>query len=195
MRTFWTAFVFGMFVVGLGSIGFQNLSAQQKDERAPTINDTSQSGIRVPVPGTDEMVTALEQKEKDLEQKEKRLKQLEERLQVEEDRLKIRVSELEQLQNKIEASRSKYKIEDQKVFGRMVKTFETMQPKKAAAVMATLEQEVAVELLMAMKEKKVASVLEAMDPTRASSLNMLIANRRPAGREQAKEENGAVGAQ
>jgi flagellar motility protein MotE (MotC chaperone) len=195
MRTIWTLFVIGIFCVGVATVAIKNISAQTNDPRAPVIKDSAQSGIRVPVPDTEEMLTAIEKKERDLEEREKRLKQLEERLIVEEERIKIRVAELEQLQNDIEKSRSKYKIEDQKVLARMVKTFETMVPKKAATVMASMEEPLAVELLMAMKEKKVAQVLEAMEPARAVALNALIAARRPAGRDDAKKEQGAVEAQ
>ncbi len=195
MKSTWTSFVFGLFCVGAIAIAIQKISAQQQDARAPVTNDPSQSGIRVPVPDSEQMTTALEKKEKELEIREKQLKQLEERLAVEEERVKIRVAELETIQNQIEASRSKYKIEDQKVLARMVKTFETMAAKKAASVMSTLEQDLAVELLMSMKEKKVAQVLEAMDPARAASLNTLIAARRPASRDSEGDGKGEVGTQ
>jgi flagellar motility protein MotE (MotC chaperone) len=194
MKSFWTSFVVGIFLVGIFTVVFQHTQAQQKDPRVPMMKDSELSGIRVPVPGNEEMMNAIELKEKALELKEKRLNQLEERLVLEEERIKVRVTELENLQKQIEDSRSKYAIEDKKVLERMVKTFESMAPKKAATVLGTLEKELAVDVLMAMKEKKVASVLESMDPTRATELNTLIASRRPAGREESGKEKGAVGA-
>ena len=63
-----------------------------------------------------------------------------------------------------------------------------MSPKKASGVLMVMNDSLAVELLMAMKEKKVAQVLDVMDPNRAMALSSLVAKRRPAGAATSEEQ-------
>lgn len=60
---------------------------------------------------------------------------------------------------------------------RLVKVYEAMKPKDAAAVMARLDEKVQVPVAAAMKERQLAAVLAAMRPDEAKSLTEKLAAR------------------
>jgi len=153
----------------------------ETDPRVKNLSDASLSGLKAPVPGAVEFDAALKSKEKELVDRELRVKEDEERLRVEEERLKIRVEELTSTQDQIGKIQAENKATSESISKRLIKTFESMSPKKAAAVVTPMTDDLAVELFLNMKEKRVATILEAMDPERASMISSLMASRRPTG--------------
>jgi len=142
--------------------------------------DSSLSGLKTPVPASAELETNLQKREKELALREQRIKEFEDRVKAEEDRVKVRIEDLEKLQSEINVQEEKYKQVDQVIVNRLVKTIETMQAKKSALLMAGLEDEVAVEMSLKLKEKKLAAILDVMDPVRAIQISTLLYKRRPA---------------
>ena len=92
-----------------------------------------------------------------------------------------RIQELEKIQGEVESAQGKNKEVNAEIMKKMVKTYETMAPKKAAGVLSVMKDDLAVEVLLKMKEKKLASILDAMEPNRAMTLSSIMAKRRPAG--------------
>ncbi len=176
-------FVISLTVGALLSYQLRGVRAAEgeTDPRVKNITDPSLSGLRAPVPAAEDFNSAMKTKEKELADRETRIKEDEERLRVEEERLKIRVEELTSQQEQIAKLQAENKERGDQISARLVKTFESMSPKKAAAVVTPMTDDLAVELFLKMKEKRVASVLEAMDPERASTLSSLMASRRPTG--------------
>ena len=181
MRQSWTYFVAGLFLVAAISAIFGLRRAQAEDTRVTKIEDPKMSGLKTDVPDKDKMETALKEREAELAKKENELKESSERLAAEEARLKLRIAELEKLQGEISESQGRNRERDDAILKRMVKTFETMTPKKASGVISIMNDELAVEVLTTMKEKKTAALLEVMDANRAMTLSSLMAKRRPAG--------------
>jgi flagellar motility protein MotE (MotC chaperone) len=190
VRQTWTYFVVGVAIVLSLAVFLPKTQAQSEDPRVKQLKNPEISGLKTEVPPAAELDSAIKKKEKELTEKEARVKEAEERLAAEEARLKIRISELEKLQNDIESLQNKSKEADQSVIAKIVKTFESMSPKKAAGVLATMNDDLAVEVLLKMKEKKLASVLDVMDATRATSLSSLMAGKRTAARVEALEKGG-----
>ncbi|MBS1982982.1 MAG: hypothetical protein JST16_02320 [Bdellovibrionales bacterium] len=178
MRNFWTLFVLGLFSSAVLTVVF----AENKDPRVKQINDNSISGLKTDVPLSKDMEAALTTRETEVAERERRVKEAEERLTVEESRVKDRVDELQSLLDMLEKKRAENRKVNDETLKRLVKTFESMAPKKAAGVVSVMNDDLAVELMMAMKEKKVAALLEVMDPNRAMTLSSLVAKRRPAGK-------------
>lgn len=164
------------------------VSQSAAEARVRRIDDPAISGLKTDVPLSGEMDQALKSKEQELADKERRLKELEERLSVEEARVNARIEEYQKLQDSLEGERSENKKRSEAVLAKLVKTFENMQPKKASGVITVMKDELAVELLLNMKEKKVATILDSMDANRAMTLSSLIAKRRPAAKAMGAEQ-------
>jgi len=162
--------------------------------RTATVQDPAISGLKADVPLSPEMQDGLKHKEKELAELTARLKEKEERLDAEEARVTDRLDELQKIQDQLSGERIDSKKRSDAVLAKLVKTFETMAPKKASGVVTIMGDDLAVELLLAMKEKKVAAILDTMDPNRAMTLSTLIARRRPAGKAMTEEQAAAPGA-
>jgi len=174
-------FVIGCSAGGLLSLAVREHHAKASDPRAIKIDDGSISGLRVNTASLPETEGELVKRQKELDEKDRLLKDQENRLAVEEQRLKIRIDELQKLQDEIVKVQDQNKARSDEIIKKIVKTFETMAPKKAAVVMSAMADDLAVDIVLNMKEKRVAGILEAMEPSRAMTISSLIAQRRPAG--------------
>ncbi len=59
----------------------------------------------------------------------------------------------------------------------LVKIYETMKPREAAAILETLEIQVALDVLEKMRETKSAPILASMDPQKASAITVEMSRR------------------
>lgn len=174
MKSFWPYFVMGAFIVFLVGIGV-NVASGQKTDDVP-----EESSEAKPV-NVDELAVELQDKEKSIIERERVLKDWEDRLNVQEARIKSRIEELKTLSDENKKLSEEMQKRQETVEKNLVKTFETMNPKKAAEVLTVMETPLAVELLMAMKSKIVATILDKMDANKAMILSSEIAQRNPAG--------------
>jgi flagellar motility protein MotE (MotC chaperone) len=177
MKSFWTYFVTGAFVVLLLGVGVRS-ALGEKSEPAPATLQAAPSAKG----GVEDLARSLNEKEKALQDKELRLADWESRLKTQEDRIKSRVEELRILTDMQNKNSQELSVRRQEIEGRMIKTFETMNPKKAAEVLSVMDDALAVEVLMAMKSKKVATIMDKMDSNKAMLLQTKIAERKPASK-------------
>ena len=84
-----------------------------------------------------------------------------------ERRLSERLEQLSTLQGKLEQLDQTRRERDEANWRSMVKTYETMRPRDAAAIFNELDQPVLLQVLDRMKEAKAAAILAAMQPERA----------------------------
>lgn len=183
MKLLWTLLMVSFVVTVLVGNFVRESRAGADDPRAPTKQEVENSGLKTPVPTPAVVESAIVSKEKELKDKEAALQEREERMAIEADRLSARIAELELLHDEIKVTQNKNKEASSEMLKRVIKSFEAMNPKKASQVISMMKDDLAVELLMQMKEKKVATVLEGMEPARAMELASLVASRRPAGRQ------------
>ncbi len=95
-----------------------------------------------------------------------------------ERRLNQRIEELAQLQRRLEAAeRNRVEREDQG-WRNLVKLYETMRPRDAAAIFNDLEMTVLVQVMDRMREAKAAPIMGAMNPERARQLTAELARHR-----------------
>lgn len=92
-----------------------------------------------------------------------------------ERRLTERVQQLTALQSRLEALDQTRRERDEANWRSLVKTYETMRPRDAAAIFNELEQPVLIQVLDRMKEAKVAPILAAMQPERARTATSELA--------------------
>jgi flagellar motility protein MotE (MotC chaperone) len=109
---------------------------------------------------------------------EKELDARERLLSAAEGRLDKRIGELQQLRDSIEALVRQYDDQEKAELQSIVKIYETMKPKDAAAILEDLEMPILLSIVEEMKERKSASILAAMGPARAREVTTELARER-----------------
>jgi flagellar motility protein MotE (MotC chaperone) len=92
-----------------------------------------------------------------------------------EQKLSGRVRELQALQQKLEALDSSHRQQEDVAWLGLVKVYETMKPRDAAAIFNDLGMPVLLELVKRMKDAKAAAVLAAMTPEKARDVTTQLA--------------------
>lgn len=92
-----------------------------------------------------------------------------------EQQLGERVAQLTALQTRLEQLDQTRRERDDANWRSLVKTYETMRPRDAAAILNDLDPPVLLQVLDRMKEAKAALVLAAMQPDRARSATAALA--------------------
>lgn len=95
-----------------------------------------------------------------------------------ERRLSARVDELAALQTRLEQLETARRERDDANWRSLVKTYETMRPRDAAAILNDLDMPILLQVLDRMKEAKMAAVLAAMLPDRARAATTQLAQMR-----------------
>lgn len=88
--------------------------------------------------------------------------------------LDAEIARLEELKAEIESFANARSEEQQKELARLVKVYETMKAKEAAALLEDLDMGTTMELFGLMKERKAASILAAMSPVRARAISRIL---------------------
>jgi flagellar motility protein MotE (MotC chaperone) len=93
-------------------------------------------------------------------------------------RLEERVQQLAALQTKLEGLEAGRQLHRAENWSGLVKTYEAMKPREAAAIFDALDMQVLLQVLDRMQERKAAAVLAAMQPDRARLATQLLAEMR-----------------
>jgi len=175
MKNVWISFCCVLFFAATFFSFFKNpeLNAQ---ERGPA----SARGTETEVPGSSEMRAALDRKQEKLELQTREMSIQKDRLLEEEKRVTQKIEKLQSMLEKVKTYEAEHARLESEEFMKIVKTYEKMPPKKAAAVISVMEDKVALEILKQIKEKSMAGILAAMDSQRAMSLTSKLAERVPA---------------
>ncbi len=95
-----------------------------------------------------------------------------------EKRIGARVAELTSLQQRLESLNTARKARESANWQGLVKLYETMKPRDAAAIFNDLDRNVLLQVLDRMNERKAAPVLAAMQPERARQVTAELAQLR-----------------
>lgn len=95
-----------------------------------------------------------------------------------EKRMEARVRELQGLRKSIETLLRQYDDQERKELESVVKIYETMKPKDAAAILEKLEMPVLLGIVDAMKERRSSAILAAMTPARAREVTAEMARKK-----------------
>lgn len=120
----------------------------------------------------------LRKRRAELEAREAALASREVMIEAAEKRLQERVAELSSLQSRLEALETGRRARDEENWRGLVKLYETMKPREAAAIFNDLDRPVLLAVLDRMKEAKAAPILAAMQPERARQVTADLARRR-----------------
>jgi flagellar motility protein MotE (MotC chaperone) len=141
----------------------------------------------------------LRQRRTELDSREAAITMRENVLASAEKRISARVEELTGLQKRLESLEASRRERDEANWAGLVKVYETMKPRDAAAIFNDLDMAVLLPVLDRMKESKAAPVLAAMQPDRARLVTADLAQLRnkrnavpPASAQPASAQSGAV---
>lgn len=110
-----------------------------------------------------------------LDQRERALAERESVLDAAEHRVTARVAELAALQARLEALEAERHTHEEANWAGIVKVYETMKPRDAAAIFNDMDMPVLLQVVDRMKDAKAALVLGAMQPDRARLLTAQLA--------------------
>jgi len=113
-----------------------------------------------------------------LDAKAKLLDQREAEMQAADRKLDARVQQLTALQTRLEALEATRQEHQSENWAGLVKTYEAMKPRDAAAIFDALDMQVLLQVLDRMQERRAAPVLAAMQPDRARLATQLLAEMR-----------------
>lgn len=110
-------------------------------------------------------------------EREKVLSGLESQVEAKINELSTIKDQIEQIRNDIDQRSKKFrKSEDEQILS-LVRVYEKMKPKDAAAIFNNLELTILLEIVKNTKEAKLAPIMAAMDPAKAKTLSAELAQR------------------
>ena len=133
----------------------------------PPINDSERT-----------LLLELRQRRQELDAREAALTSREAVLSAAERKIGARVDELQALQVRLEALETARKARDESNWRGLVKLYESMKPRDAAAIFNDLDMTVLLQVVDRMKEAKAAAVMAAMQPEKARQVTTELAQMR-----------------
>lgn len=114
----------------------------------------------------------LAQRREELDKRALEMNQHEALLTAAEQRIDGKIKELETLRGELQGLLQQVDGQEEERIASLVKIYETMKPREAAAILEGLEMSVALVVLERMREAKSAPILAAMDPQKASKITV-----------------------
>ncbi|WP_443749671.1 MotE family protein [Asticcacaulis solisilvae] len=142
---------------------------------ATSVKDlAAQAGIS---PNELNILQSLGQRRAELDQREQGLNSREQLIQAADDKLDARINQLQGLKTQIQGLLDQANKTSADDTVRMVKVYESMKPKDAAAVLTTMSDEVRLPIAAGMKDRALAAILGAMTPDAARDLTEKLTSR------------------
>jgi flagellar motility protein MotE (MotC chaperone) len=152
-------------------------AAAKKDEAAPAAPHVETPTMDEPENYSDAEIAILRKLSDRRQELEKRAREFDQRealMRVTEQRVDKKIADLNALKEEIRKIVGDA-TETQKVqAASLVKIYETMKPKEAAAIFENLDMPVLINVVRRMKETKVAPILGSMDPLKAKELTSAL---------------------
>ncbi len=125
-----------------------------------------------------ETLERLAERREIIEKRERELAVKEGLLQAAEGRIDGKIAQLQDLEQSIESLLAQYDEKKQGEIEQLVNIYGAMKPKDAARIFDSLEMPILVSVVQSMKESKVAPILAAMSPIKATALTEELTTRR-----------------
>jgi flagellar motility protein MotE (MotC chaperone) len=140
------------------------LVPQAKPDEPPPVSDSERA-----------VLLELRQRRQELDARARTLETRESVLAAAEQKLGARVTELQTLQRSLETLEAARQQRDDANWQGLVKLYEAMKPRDAAAIFNDLDQPVLLQVVDRMKEAKAAPILAAMQPDKARAVTAQLA--------------------
>lgn len=123
------------------------------------------------------VLQSLSQRRQELDARERGIADREALLAVAEKRMDEKIAELKALQEQLTTTLAANDEVREAKLRSLVKIYESMKPKEAAAIFQQLEIETLIEVVDRMREQKAATILAQMDPAKAKEVTTELARR------------------
>ncbi len=139
-----------------------------------------------------EILQSLAERRAELEQRERDIDRRLTVLKAAETRIEEKIARLETLRQMIEEATAEREAHQDERIASLARIYAAMKPKEAAKIFETMEMNVLLDLLSHMRERKSAAILARMDPNRAQSVTLQLAQREklPLPHDQGRDRNG-----
>lgn len=124
---------------------------------------------------SEDVLEALAERRKTLDKRQAEVEMREKLLAAAEARIDQKIEELKSLKAEVDEVFQTEESKGDEKMKSLVKVYENMKPKDAAAVFEQMEMDVLLNLLDRMNERKLAAILAAMDPARAQAVTVALA--------------------
>ena len=115
-------------------------------------------------------VEDFQEMKRELAKKEQELKKREEEIVAKERAVDEELKKLETTRDEIKQAQVVGDSKNEEKISKIVETFESMSPKSASAIVATIDDRLAVEAMSRLSSAKLGKILAAMEPNKSSSL-------------------------
>ncbi len=139
---------------------------------------TAAPGQIVFTPAELDMLQNLKMRREELDEREREIDVRTNLLVVSERRVEERIAELKKVEETIRGLLVQYDKQQEEQLAAVVKIYEAMKPKDAANIFDRLQMPVLLEIAERIKERTMAPILSAMNPTVANALTIEMATRR-----------------
>jgi len=124
------------------------------------------------------VLSELKERRTALDSRENRIQQREALMKVTEQRIGEKISELDILRDEIKELLGQQSEEEEARLRSLVKIYEGMKPKDAAAIFDNLDMDILIQVVGRMSERKTAPIMATMNVSKAQELTMLLAEQR-----------------
>ncbi len=129
-----------------------------------------------------------------LEQRARELDIRENLLEAAEQRIEDQIAELREIEASIQSLIQQHDAQEERKLRSLVRVYETMKPKEAARIFNELDLDILLDVAELMNERRLAPVLAAMNPQRATTVTIEIRTRRQLPERLETGENDAAAA-
>lgn len=152
-----------------------------KDEKPDAINtDPVIEGDRENFSDAEvNILKRLSERRQELDKRARDVDQREALLKITEQRIDKKLSEMKTIQEELRKTVSTASAEQKAKTESLVKIYEIMKPKDAAAIFNALDMPVLLSVMANMKEARVAPILAAMDPQKAKLVTSALIEKKP----------------
>lgn len=124
-----------------------------------------------------ELLQSLNARRKEIEKREREFELREKTLAAAESSLVEKIDELRSLKSKVESLLTQHDEEQEARMRSLVKIYESMKPKDAARILASLDGEILLDVIERMREAKTAPILALLSPDKAQRITVKLAER------------------
>ncbi len=124
------------------------------------------------------LLQSLRERRDQIEERNRQLDLKEKLLEGTELRINDKIAEIKALEQRVSSLLEQYGKQEESHIRSLVKIYESMKPKSAAAIFNELELPILLEVIDEMSERKVAPILAAMDPMKAKEVTSDLAEMR-----------------
>lgn len=121
---------------------------------------------------------SLEERKRQLDAREGEIKKLEEELHKQKMELDKKLAQLDQLRGQIGNQLEERVKTDSEQVDKLVAFYSGMKPQKAAKIMETINEDLAIEVLKKMKKKEASEIMNMLEPAKAQKLSERFAGYR-----------------